>query len=93
MLILCVVTVIVALFIYVWIHKLCDNGDNLDKLRDNLWNRKAKWLKSPFDIGLKKPVGKWVYHPSKKIGIMIYMWTFFCCVVLCCVDTKKKNIF
>ena len=68
--VICVVTVIVALFLYLWTHKLCHNGDNLDKLRENFSNRKAKWLDSPFEIGLKKPVGRWVYHPSKKIGII-----------------------
>lgn len=65
----CFVTIVVVILILYNYNKT----DDLDELRENLANRKAKWLKTPFDIGLKKPIGKWIYHPSMKIGIFVSM--------------------
>jgi len=86
MLLFCLSSLCIGLVIVVIFFVLNNNSSHIDlqQLRDNHFKRKAKWLPSPFNVGLPKPNGVWKYNPSKKIendlcpGTFIgrQVWTF-----------------
>ena len=67
MLATCVLILIITYCVYKYLWQNHDISS--DEIRENHFNRKANWLQAPFDIGLKKPIGKWIYQPSKEIGM------------------------